>query len=172
MSPPPSPRGFWHTTTLTLLTLATSIASASPTTSPSYNNNNIRAVPDVCTDSNTNWHKYVRSPTSSTLKPVAIIADRTQGRVTNPKGLIDGTGGPTVFSRDANTSDVVPTVVLDFGQNVVGLLGIRFAGSSGTNKDGSLPGVRLAFSETLQFLSSRSDFSRSYNAGGVSCSAT
>ncbi|OAR00020.1 hypothetical protein LLEC1_00483 [Akanthomyces lecanii] len=107
------------------------------------------------------WHQYVRSPSSNTVKPVRILGDKTSGSVQNPNGLINGNGA-TVLSRP-KTNDPAPTVVVDFGQNVVGLLSIHFAKS--VNGSGGLPGVRLAFSETLQFLGDRSDFTRSDNAG-------
>jgi hypothetical protein len=54
-----------------------------------------------------------------------------------------------------------PSITLDFGKVVVGYPRISFAGASGDN-----PGVRLAFSETLQYLSDRSDFTRSDVNGG------
>ena len=54
-----------------------------------------------------------------------------------------------------------PSITLDFGKVVVGYPRISFAGASGNN-----PGVRLAFSETLQYLSDRSDFTRSDVNGG------
>ncbi|MFJ5220837.1 alpha-L-rhamnosidase C-terminal domain-containing protein [Streptomyces sp. NPDC088354] len=54
----------------------------------------------------------------------------------------------------------IPSVVLDFGKVVVGYPHVRFAWASANN-----PGVRLAFSETRQFLSDRSDFTRSDQSG-------
>jgi hypothetical protein len=56
---------------------------------------------------------------------------------------------------DAN---VPPSVVVDFGKVVVGYLNIDFSGAT-NNK----PGVQLAFSETTEFLTSVSDFTRSDN---------
>ena len=56
---------------------------------------------------------------------------------------------------------VPPSVTVDFGINVVGYPRIAFAWASNNN-----PGVRLAFSETTQYLTDRSDFARSDNAGG------
>ena len=56
---------------------------------------------------------------------------------------------------------VPPSVTIDFGINVVGYPRIAFAYASDNN-----PGVRLAFSETIQYLTDRSDFARSDNAGG------
>lgn len=109
------------------------------------------------------WQQYVRSPPSSIVKPVRVLDDKTAGNVQNPNGLVNGDGS-TVLSR-ANAGDTAPTLVVDFGQNVVGLLSIVF--SKSTNGSQGLPGIRLAFSETLQFLGDRSDFTRSDNAGGV-----
>ncbi|KFZ02232.1 hypothetical protein V500_00340 [Pseudogymnoascus sp. VKM F-4518 (FW-2643)] len=57
---------------------------------------------------------------------------------------------------------VAPAVVLDFGKVVVGKLSINFAGASTNN-----PGIRLAFSETTQYLSDLSDFSRSNNGDTI-----
>ena len=54
-----------------------------------------------------------------------------------------------------------PSITLDFGKVVVGYPRISFAGASAGN-----PGVRLAFSETQEFLGDRSDFSRSDYSGG------
>ncbi|WP_329456468.1 alpha-L-rhamnosidase-related protein [Streptomyces sp. NBC_01497] len=61
--------------------------------------------------------------------------------------------------------DVVPViepagVTLDFGKVVVGYPRVRFAYASDNS-----PGVRLAFSESTQFLSTRSDFTRGDQAG-------
>ncbi|MYW69434.1 alpha-L-rhamnosidase [Streptomyces sp. SID8379] len=56
-----------------------------------------------------------------------------------------------------------PSVTVDFGKVVVGHPRIRFAGASDNS-----PGVRVAFSETEQFLTDRSDFTRNDQAGGAS----
>ncbi|QKX61787.1 uncharacterized protein TRUGW13939_08943 [Talaromyces rugulosus] len=58
---------------------------------------------------------------------------------------------------------LIPSVVLDFGQDVVGFLQIEFAGAS-TNA----PGIRIAFSETLEYLTDVSDYSRSERGSGSS----
>ena len=110
------------------------------------------------------WHKYVRSPNSHTVHPVAIVANSVTGNVSNPDGLLHGR--PTVLTREASQGP--PSLVLDFGQNVVGLLEVTFGHSKSFGK--GLPGVKLAFSETLEFLGDSSDFTRSDNASGV-CNA-
>lgn len=112
------------------------------------------------------WQKYVRSPSTYTVRPAAVLTNYTQGNVTNPQGLLTGRGA-TTFTRtnvSAGTEkDVPPTIVVDFGQNTVGVLSIKFGGASSFNDTPGLPGIRLAFSETLEFLTNVSDFSRSYN---------
>lgn len=55
-----------------------------------------------------------------------------------------------------------PSVTVDFGKVVVGHPRIRFSSASDNS-----PGVRVAFSETRQFLTERSDFTRSDQAGGA-----
>lgn len=51
-----------------------------------------------------------------------------------------------------------PSLIVDFGKVVVGFLNIAFSGAS-NNK----PGIQLAFSETTEFLTTISDFTRSDN---------
>ena len=109
------------------------------------------------------WQKYVRSPSNRIVYPARIVANYTQGNVTNPQGLLTGKGS-TLFTRtqSATTPDVTPSVVVDFGQNIAGYLSISFGGSY--NSTPGRPGIRLAFSETLEFLGNQtSDFSRGYN---------
>ncbi|KAL5328119.1 hypothetical protein ACEPPN_005827 [Leptodophora sp. 'Broadleaf-Isolate-01'] len=125
------------------------------------------------------WQKYVRSPPNEIVRPVRVLGKYTRGNVTNPEGLLTGKGS-TTLTRDAtaqNTtwahaspSDIAPAIVVDFGQNIAGLLSIKFGGAYNTTP--GLPGIRLAFSETLQFLSDLSDFSRSNNVScpWISCS--
>ena len=110
------------------------------------------------------WKQFVRGPSSSTVKPARILSHNTTGKVQNPNGLISG-HGPTVLTRNG-ADDEAPSIVVDFGENIVGVLNIHFAGSHSTST--GLPGLQLAFSETQQFLTNISDFTRSDNASGVS----
>ncbi|MBO0515428.1 discoidin domain-containing protein [Streptomyces beijiangensis] len=55
-----------------------------------------------------------------------------------------------------------PSVTIDFGKVVVGYPRVKFTSASDNS-----PGVRLAFSETRQFLTDRSDFTRADQAGGT-----
>lgn len=109
------------------------------------------------TNTTASWQQYVRAPSSEVVTPVRIVANETIGNVTNPDALLTSGGALTILSRDTDSSDI-PTVVVDFGQNVVGFLQINFAGATANS-----PGIRLAFSETLEYLTNISDFSRSDN---------
>ncbi|KAJ5991291.1 hypothetical protein N7499_011949 [Penicillium canescens] len=106
------------------------------------------------------WHKYVRSPSTSIVKPKSILAANITGNVSNPNGFLEGNDAPTILSRKPDDLHV-PSIVVDFGQNVVGIVSIDFAQS--TNSSQGLPGLKLAFSETQQFLTNTSDFTRSDN---------
>ncbi|SPO02888.1 related to alpha-L-rhamnosidase A [Cephalotrichum gorgonifer] len=108
----------------------------------------------------TSWHRYVRASPGHVVHPATVLEGSSMGKVLNHQGLISG-DEPTVLVRDSRT-DKVPSVVIDFGINTVGILSIEFAGAEGAGD--SLPGLRLAFSETLEHLSDNSDFTRSYNA--------
>jgi hypothetical protein len=117
-------------------------------------------------DQTDQWQKYVRAPSSTTVSPVSIVSNYTQGNVTNPNGLLTIGGAPTILTRPEpapGAADVTPEIVIDFGQNIVGYLSINFAGAS--NSTPGLPGIRLAFSESIQYgyLTNLSDFSRSEN---------
>lgn len=109
------------------------------------------------------WHQYVRAPSSTIVSPKAVVSQYTKDGVVDPENLITGRG--TSLQRSNNVSQI-PTVVLDFGQNVVGQLEIDFNGSVSYASQG-LPGLKLSFSETLEFLTNRSDFTRSDNGEGV-----
>ncbi|KAL3297413.1 alpha-L-rhamnosidase A [Colletotrichum asianum] len=113
------------------------------------------------------WYRYVRASKSKTIFPARVLPDLTRGDVANPSGLVTGEGGPTVLTR-LSESNEIPSVTVDFGQNTVGIVSISFAGSETPDGSGDArPGIRLAFSETLQFLSNVSDFSRSYNGDTI-----
>lgn len=116
----------------------------------------------------TTWQKYVRAPATTTLSPVAWLEDYSSGNITNPGGII--ANGVTTLTRETS-SDEMPSLVLDFGQNYAGILSIDFAGASKVPNDtadaNALPGLALAFSESLEYLTNRSDFTRSDNGDTI-----
>lgn len=111
------------------------------------------------------WQKYVRSPLTQIIHPKSIVANYTQGNVTNADGLLTGHGKTVLTRSNGSSADSIPTIVVDFGQNIAGYLSIKFGGAS--NSTPGLPGIRLAFSESIQYgyLTDVSDFSRSDNVG-------
>ncbi|KAJ6013323.1 hypothetical protein N7540_007914 [Penicillium herquei] len=113
-------------------------------------------------DSDNRWHRYVRSPSSAIVKPQSILFANITGNVTNPDGLLTADSPPTTLARKEEDSEV-PSIIVDFGQNVVGIVSISFAGSY--NASEGFPGLKLAFSETQQYLTNVSDFTRSDNMG-------
>ncbi|PHH66618.1 hypothetical protein CDD81_6455 [Ophiocordyceps australis] len=107
------------------------------------------------------WQKYIRSPETRVIKPVDVMPHRIVGGVKYSHNLLHG--NRTFLVRHSVLEDP-PSLVVDFGRVVVGLLEIDFGGSH--NLSAARPGIRLAFSETLEFLSHRSDYTRSDNARG------
>ncbi|KAH9892918.1 Six-hairpin glycosidase-like protein [Xylariomycetidae sp. FL2044] len=124
-------------------------------------------LPILAQDNTTSWHRYVRAPSSPIVSPRAVLADYTVGDVVDAEALLSSSGENATVLRRRPDSTENASLVLDFGQNVVGLLVIDFAGSvNGSEEGDAWPGLVLAFSETLEFLGVRGDFSRSDNAEG------
>ncbi|KAI1151155.1 Six-hairpin glycosidase-like protein [Nemania diffusa] len=110
------------------------------------------------------WQQYVRAPDSAIVRPATILSSYTQGNIANADGLVTG-AATTVLTAASGGSDETPTLVVDFGQNVVGQLLLEFVGSTNGSSQ-AFPGIRLAFSEALEFLTDRSDYTRSDRAQG------
>ncbi|ROV98353.1 hypothetical protein VMCG_07174 [Cytospora schulzeri] len=110
------------------------------------------------------WHKYVKAPYNTTISPVLSVAEYISGNVTNSAGIV--AAGTTILTR-TDPSEDIPSIVVDFGRNYAGILNINFAEAEPFPQQGSsttsFPGITLAFSETLEFLTNRSDFTRSDN---------
>ena len=99
------------------------------------------------------------------LIPFAAAVHTTQVRITVTADQGSGRGDFTRVNEiyPGLVSDPpVPSVTLDFGKVVAGYPVVRFAGASAGH-----PGVRLAYSETTQYLGDVSDFSRSYNGDTI-----
>lgn len=115
----------------------------------------------------TTWQQYVRAPSSTTLSPVRWLPEYSNGSITNGDGVVGE--GVTTLTRNSS-SEEMPSIVLDFGQNYAGVLSINFAGAEvAASAEGipanasALPGLTLVFSESLEYLTNRSDFTRSDN---------
>lgn len=93
------------------------------------------------------------TPVTTTQVRITVTKDQStpQGEFTRINEVYPGLVAP----------DTPPSITLDFGKVVVGYPIVHFAGASPGN-----PGVRLATSESTQYLTDRSDFSRSDFSGG------
>ena len=112
----------------------------------------------VAAQAQQSWHQYVRAPSSDIVRPQAVL--HTRGNVIDAEALINQHGVATL--NRLNTRDPVPSITLDFGQNIVGFVQIHFAGASN-----NFPGIRLTFSETTEYLKNVSDFTRSDNGDTI-----
>jgi hypothetical protein len=95
------------------------------------------------------------APVRTTQVRITVTADQSSG-----KG--DFTRVNEVYPGLVPDDPPVPSITVDFGKVVAGYPVVRFAGASAGS-----PGVRLAFSETTQYLTDVSDFSRSYNGDSI-----
>ncbi|GAA0213691.1 hypothetical protein GCM10009527_006870 [Actinomadura nitritigenes] len=89
------------------------------------------------------WKRYVLSPSSRTVRPVAVY--NTSGDVTNPSAVLQG--------QKTTLSGAGSYVTLDFGKEVGGLTTLHFAGSDGAQQ------VGLAFNESSAYVATDSDAS-------------
>jgi hypothetical protein len=98
--------------------------------------------------------------------PFANPVTTSQVRITVTRDQSSGKGDFTrvneVYPGLVPDDPPVPSVTVDFGKDVVGYPVVHFAGASANS-----PGVRLAFSETTEYLGATSDFSRSYNGDAI-----
>lgn len=128
--------------------------------------------------------------------PEDLTVDTWDGAAWQPAGSVTGNSGTRIrvpfdttvhttrvritVTKDQSTSkgeftrvnevwpDLVPddpapaSITVDFGKDVVGYPRLRFAGASDNH-----PGVRLAFSETTEYLTDVSDFTRSDNGDAI-----
>lgn len=115
------------------------------------------AAPASATFLSGDWRRYVPAPASRTMLPTSVLAASTG--VADGGGILRSGGGSARLTLQAGGS--TPYLDIDFGQVVVGKLGLRVTQSSDP-----APEVRIAFSETRQYLGWKSDFSRSDAAGG------
>lgn len=87
----------------------------------------------------TYWSKYVRSPASTTLKPVSVVS--TTGSVTNPEAMVLGGKGQTTLNN--KFGEPAPVLLLDYGQDVGGLPQYNIAHADRSNI------LQASFSEML-----------------------
>ena len=164
---------FWNDDTLGAYPDVLTIATTAPTDLPGITvQSNSDGVPqDFTVDT---WDGSAWQPAASVTGNAAVLrrvpftapVSTTQVRITVTADQSSGKGDFTrvneVYPGLVADDPPIPSVTVDFGKVVAGYPVIHFAGASSGN-----PGVRLAFSETTQYLTDVSDFSRSYNGDTI-----
>ena len=84
------------------------------------------------------WTSYVETPTSSVVRPVAVVA--VSGKVANPQALAHPASGQTT-TLTYQLLGKKPSLILDYGQEVGGFPTLNISAGAAT--------VRLDYSETL-----------------------
>jgi len=97
----------------------------------------------------------IQVPFIPTIRTHGVRITLTQDQFSAPREIIRIN---EVWPGLVDEPPLPPSVVVDFGKPVVGFLSISFAGASSNR-----PGIRLAFSEMIEYLTDVSDFTRSYN---------
>jgi hypothetical protein len=164
---------FWNDDTLGAYPDVLTIATAAPVDLPGVTVlSNTDGVPqDFTVDT---WDGSAWQPAATVTGntavlrrvPFAAAVSTTQVRITVTADQSSGKGDFTrvneVYPGLVPDDPPLPSVTVDFGKVVAGYPVVHFAGASAGN-----PGVRLAFSETTQYLTDVSDFSRSYNGDSI-----
>jgi hypothetical protein len=89
------------------------------------------------------WQRYVLTPTSRDVAAARVVsADPRGGQIANAGGVLARDGKAVTITKTAADAD--PRVIVDFGREVSGYLGVDFAGPA--------PTTLFAFSETLGYL--------------------
>lgn len=162
---------FWNDDTIAAYPDVLTLTSPVPVTMPGIT---LRAHPDgVVQDATVETWDGTGWQVSGTLRgndlqqatvPFVEPVTTTQVRITVTRDQSTGKGE---FTRVAEVypglvdDPPAPSLVVDFGKVVVGYPRLHFTGASA-----GMPGVRLAFSESLENLSDRSDFTRNDQRDG------
>ena len=167
------PDTFWNDDTIAAYPDVLTITTAAPLTLPGItllsNSDGVPSDFTVETWDGSAWQPAATVTGNTAVQravPFAESVSTTQVRITvtadqdTSKG--DFTRVNEVYPAVLSTDDI-PRVVVDFGKVVVGYPHVSFSSASGNS-----PGVRLAFSETLEFLTDRSDFTRADQSGVAS----
>jgi hypothetical protein len=164
---------FWNDDTIGAYPDVLTVSAPAPVTLPGVTLlSNSDGVPQdftVDTWDGSSWQQAAAvTGNTDVLRRVAFASaiTTTQVRITVTKDQSSGRGDFTrvneLYPGLVPDDPPVPSVTVDFGKDVVGYPVVHFAGASANS-----PGVRLAFSETTQYLGTTSDFSRSYNGDSI-----
>ncbi len=162
---------FWNDDTIGAYPDVLTITSAKPVSLPGItvlsNSDGVPQDYTVDTWDGTAWQPAATATGNTDVRhevPFAAPVTTTQVRITVTKDQSTPQGEFTRINEvypGLVPADTPPSITVDFGKVVVGYPIVHFAGASGGN-----PGVRLATSESTQYLTDRSDFSRSDFSGG------
>ena len=147
-----------HTKALVGTVAITVMAAAAIILMPA--NPSIAALPTW--PANPNWQSLVPAPSSDDVRPVSIV--RTQGSVTNPGALVQGTG-TTVMTVPSGGQPAA--VVLDFGKEVGGTPYVTVSASTPSSNT-----IRISTSEALRFLTNSSGAFTNDNGSQINLSVT
>jgi hypothetical protein len=114
---------------------------------------------------NPNWQSLVPGPSSDDVRPVSVV--RTQGSVTNPGALTQGTG-TTVMTVPSGGQPAA--IVLDFGKEVGGTPYITVSASTPSGSTSNT--VRVSTSEALRFLTTTSGAFTNDNGSQINFTVT
>ena len=168
-----NPDTFWNDDTLAgypdVLTISTAADVSLPGITVLSNSDGVPQDFTVQTWDGSDW-STAATVTGNTLVqravPFADPVSTSQVRITvtadQPTSKGEFTRINEVWPAVVAADPPIPSVTVDFGKVVVGYPRIDFAGASAGK-----PGVRLAFSESTQYLSDRSDFTRSDNGDSI-----
>ena len=101
---------------------------------------------------NPNWQPYVLATGASRLTPIRIVS--VSGKVSNPVGLLDGTRGGAKLTWDGKGA--MPTILVDYGVESGGVA--LFTVTATSARLFAPVTVRVAFSETQQFMTATGDY--------------
>ena len=147
-----------HTKALVGTVAITVMAAAAIILMPA--NPSIAALPTW--PANPNWQSLVPAPSSDDVRPVSIV--RTQGSVTNPGALVQGSG-TTVMTVPSGGQPAA--VVLDFGKEVGGTPYVTVSASTPSSNT-----IRISTSEALRFLTNSSGAFTNDNGSQINLSVT
>ena len=147
-----------HTKALVGTVAITVMAAAAIILMPA--NPSIAALPTW--PANPNWQSLVPAPSSDDVRPVSIV--RTQGSVTNPGALVQGSG-TTVMTVPSGGQPAA--VVLDFGKEVGGTPYVTVSASTPSSNT-----IRVSTSEALRFLTNSSGAFTNDNGSQINLSVT
>lgn len=105
------------------------------------------ATPNTPWPAAPDWQSYVRTPSSATVCPSAVVS--TSGSVSGAQNLVCGASGTTTLTLTAGGA--TPTIVLDYGRITGGVPYFEVTAESGS------PTLQAGYSQSRQYLTATGD---------------